>query len=84
MVQITTNAGKVGPIEASGPWAWFRLLEKADVAPESPTDYRLEWRFAPSDQYTLTAIYDLQDPNALKIYANPGEILRFSPPETLD
>lgn len=84
MVQITTNAGKVGPIEASGPWAWFRLLEKADVAPESPTDYRLEWRFAPSDQYTLTAIYDLQDPNALRIYANPGKILRFSPPETLD
>ena len=84
MLQITTKEGKVGPIEASGPWAWFRLLEKADVTPESPTDYRLEWRFAPSDQYILTAIYDLQDPNALKIYANPGEILRFNPPETLD
>ncbi|MFB6232276.1 MAG: type VI secretion system membrane subunit TssM [Salinibacter sp.] len=84
MVRITTNAGTVGPIEASGPWAWFRMLEKAKVTPESPTDYRLEWRFAPSDQYTLTAIYDLRDSDALGIYANPGETLRFSPPETLD
>jgi len=84
MVQVTTNEGPVGPITASGSWAWFRLLEKADIAPEGPTDYRLEWRFSPSDRYTLTAIYGLKDRSTLKIYGNPREVLRFSAPETLN
>lgn len=84
MVQITTNEGPVGPVTTSGPWAWFRLLEKAEIAPESPTDYRLQWRFSPSDRYALTAVYGLQDRNALTIYADPGDILRFSVPGTLN
>ncbi len=82
-VRIRTDQGILQK-QFEGAWALFRMLEAADVDTESPTDYRIQWRFSPTDRYSLTAICTLYSENPTMVYADPGEVLRFRLPATLN
>ena len=67
-----------------GAWAWFRLLEDAQVEPRTSNTYRVRWRFEQPGRYAITARYDLQTSAPGTLFTNPSEFFRFSVPETLN
>jgi type VI secretion system protein ImpL len=43
LLRVATRDGELTPRRAAGAWAWFRLLQQADVQRTTPTQYVLRW-----------------------------------------
>jgi type VI secretion system protein ImpL len=54
-----------------GPWAWFRLLEKATVTPQSDVRYKLQFRIGGRSATVIMDAASIRNP-----FARP-ELLRF-------
>ena len=59
-LSVSTREGNLPPKQFDGSWAWFRLLQKANVQRKSPTVYDLQWPFKKPGRYTIFARYNLR------------------------
>ena len=80
---VRTREGQMAPKEFEGTWAWFRLLEDAQVEPRTSTEYRVRWRFE-QPRYAVIARYDLRTSISSTLFTNPSGFFRFDVPETLN
>jgi len=81
---LKTRNGELGPKRKEGAWAWFRLLDDADVEPRSPTEYRIRWDFQSQGQYRIVTRYNLRGEAPRALVTDPSEFFRIQVPETLD
>ncbi len=81
---LTTRAGEMKPKAYEGAWAWFRLLEEAEVEPRAQNTYRVRWRFEREGQYSITTRYDLRTERHRRLVTNPFGFFRIHVPETLN
>ena len=84
MLAVRTRDGEMEPKRFEGWWAWFRLLEQAQIERRTSTEYQLRWRFDKPGQYSLIARYTLYDEKATGLYTSPSSFFRFSVPETIN
>lgn len=84
MLTVRTREGEMTPKQFEGSWAWFRMLETAQVEPRTSTEYRMRWRFEQSGRYAIIARYDLQTNAPSALFTNPSGFFRFDVPETLN
>jgi type VI secretion system protein ImpL len=68
----------------NGRWAWFRMLQDAEIEQRSATEYLLQWRLSDDGQYTIVANYTLFDQQATDAYLDIGGLFRFTVPKTID
>jgi len=59
-LSVSTREGELPPKQFDGSWAWFRLLQKANVQRKSPTVYDVQWPFKKPGRYTIFARYNLR------------------------
>jgi len=81
---LKTQDGELGPKRKEGVWAWFRLLEEAEVEPRSPNEYRVRWVFPSQGQSRIVARYNLHSDAPRALVTDPPEFFRVQVPETLD
>ena len=85
MLLIQTREGELGPKQFEGDWAWFRLLEEAQVEPRSSTgEYRVRWSFDQPGRYSMVARYNLIAPSPTTLYSNPTSFFRVRVPSSLN
>lgn len=83
-LSIQTSEGEMGPKQYDGAWAWFRLLDEAQVVPQGTNLYRVRWRFNQPERYSIVARYNLHAQQATELFTNPGSFFRLSVPETIN
>lgn len=83
-ILLTTRAGELGPKQYNGAWAWFRLLEDADVEPRAPNEYRVRWVFKREGRYSIVTRFDLRSDQNRQLFTNPKGFFRLRVPETID
>ena len=84
LLTISTQQGDLPAKQFSGDWAWFRLLQQAQVQRTSSTQYELRWPFRDPGNYVLTAHYTLRARSASAPYENPARFFTFNPPASLN
>ncbi|MEM1043043.1 MAG: type VI secretion system membrane subunit TssM [Bacteroidota bacterium] len=83
-LSVSTNRGELGPKQFEGDWAWFRLLQQADVRRTTTTQYEVRWPFREPDEYVVTAVYTLSTRSRAFPFNNATQFFAFSPPATLN
>ncbi len=83
-LSIQTREGEMGPKRHDGDWAWFRLLDEAEVEPRGTNLYRVRWRFNQPGRYSITARYDLRTQKPAALFTSPGSFFRLSVSETIN
>jgi len=81
---LTTQRGEVGPKRHDGAWAWFRLLNEAEVDPRSSNEYRVRWTVRRQGQFRITTRYNLRWDAPRELVVDPPGFFRLRVPETLD
>ena len=80
VLRLTTMQGELPAQRTRGAWAWFRLLEQADVQPETPTIYVLRW---PMD-VGITAKFTLRTHDSNAPFNDLERFFQFDCPDRLD
>ncbi|NBC19239.1 MAG: type VI secretion system membrane subunit TssM, partial [Bacteroidetes bacterium] len=58
-------------INYPGDWAFFRMLEDARIERVSSSSFKVNWTFAPTNSWRITAVYDLQTDSASNPFSDP-------------
>lgn len=80
-ISATTDGDEPDGISFDGPWALFRLLDRATVEAKSDIEYRVVWTLERKGSYAIAAPYDVRAAAA----ANPfsREFFQFDCPRQL-
>jgi type VI secretion system protein ImpL len=83
-LSISTREGNFTPKRYDGDWAWFRMLEDADIRRTAPAEYIVRWTFERPDQVRIVVPYHLSIQTARFPFENIRSFFTFQPPTTLD
>jgi len=80
-VSVTMDGPEPEALSFEGPWALFRLLDRAEVEPRSESEFRVKWILERKDAYAIAAPYELRASAA----ANPfvADFFAFDCPRQL-
>ena len=81
---LRTQDGEIGPKREEGAWAWFRLLDDAEVEPRSPNEYRVHWTFQWRGQNQIVTRYTLRWEAPRALVTDPSSFFRLRVPKTLN
>ncbi len=80
VLRVTTMQGELPARRTSGAWAWFRLLEEADVQRETPTTYVLRWPM----EKGITAKFTLRTQDSDAPFNDLERFFQFDCPDRLN
>ena len=68
-VSATTDGAEPEAISFDGPWALFRLLDRATVEAKSDSEYRIRWALERRGSYVISVPYDVRAAAAANPFA---------------
>ncbi|MFC1851282.1 type VI secretion system membrane subunit TssM [candidate division CSSED10-310 bacterium] len=68
----------------SGDWAWFRLLQAAQIRSEGASEYRLQWLFTYENKYKIEVKYRLYAKSRYNPFNDTKTFFHFSCPNSLN
>lgn len=80
---MSTRNQTLSPKQKEGAWAWFRLLQEADLEPRTQNEYQLRWTFDARDRFSAVARYTLRTDRAQLLFDNPRQFFEVRVPESL-
>lgn len=80
---LSTRNETLPPKQKEGAWAWFRLLEEAEVEPRTKNEYKLRWTFEGRDRFSVVARYTLRTDRAARLFVSPRQFFDLRVPESL-
>jgi type VI protein secretion system component VasK len=83
-LEVQTKAGSFKPLYYAGDWAWFRLLEQADIYQEAQALYRLNWSFPYDSPWEVQIKYKLRSSSQQNPFGDIRNFFKFQCPERLD
>jgi len=83
-LKVYSRQGNFEPISYDGEWGWFRLLDLAVVAEETPREYQIYWLFGSKDANQLKIKYKLQASSAVHPFRQRKEFFNWNCPEKLN
>ncbi|MFN8179148.1 MAG: type VI secretion system membrane subunit TssM [bacterium] len=69
-VSVTADGPEPDAISFDGPWALFRLLDRATVEAKSESEYRIRWNLERKGSYAISVPYDLRASAAANPFAS--------------
>jgi len=80
---LSTRAQTLAPKQKEGAWAWFRLLEEAEVEPRTQNEYQLRWSFDERNRFSAVARYTLRTDRARRLFESPRQFFDVRVPDSL-
>lgn len=80
VLRVTTMQGELEARRARGPWAFFRLLQEADVQRKTPTTYVVRWPM----ERGITATFVLRTDDSDAPYNDLSRFFAFTCPDSLN
>jgi len=63
-LEVRTKIASYRPQQFDGNWAWFRLLDQAVTQQSASSQFNVEWRFPPDQNYEIQARFKI-DANSI-------------------
>jgi len=59
-LEVRTRIGMYRPQQFDGAWGWFRLLDQAIIQKATASDFNVEWRFPPDQNYEIQVKFKIR------------------------
>ena len=59
-LEVRTRIGIYRPQQFDGAWGWFRLLDQAIIQKSTASDFNVEWRFPPDQNYEIQVKFKIR------------------------
>jgi type VI secretion system protein ImpL len=80
---LSTRNGRLPPKGKSGAWAWFRLLQEAEVEPRARNEYSIRWTFDQRDRFSAVTRYTLRTDRTRRLFEQPRQFFELHVPDSL-